>query len=132
MSRYHGRKGRLYLATSAAGTAIPVASLSNWTLDYSTDKEETTSFGDSNKTYVQGLPDVSVEFSGFWDDTDTTVKTASLSSDGGKAYLYVSTDAASKYAYGPCWVDYSIEVPVDGPVTVSGTITANGSWGNNL
>jgi hypothetical protein len=29
-------------------------------------------------------------------------------------------------------VDYSIEVPVDGPATISGTITANGSWGNNL
>jgi hypothetical protein len=132
LARYHGRKGRLYLATSGTGTAVPVASLSSWSLDYSTDKEEVTAFGDANKTYVQGLPDVSVEFSGFWDDTDTTLKTAALSSDGTKVYLYPSTDAATKYAYGPAWADFSIEVAVDGAVTVSGTIAANGSWGINL
>lgn len=132
MARYHGRKGRLYLATSGSGTAVPVASLSSWSLDYSTDREETTAFGDANKTYVQGLPDVSVEFSGFWDDSDSTVRTAAASADGSKAYLYISTDAASKYAYGPCWVDFSVEVAVDGAATISGSIAANGSWGINL
>ncbi len=122
----------MYLATTGTGTAVPVASLSSWSLDYSTDKEETTSFGDSNKTYVQGLPDVSVEFSGFYDDSDSTVKTAAASADGSKAYLYISTDAATKYAYGPCWVDFGVEVAVDGAVTISGTLAANGSWGLNL
>lgn len=132
MARYHGRKGRLYLSTTGTGVAIPVASLSSWSLDYSTDKEEVTAFGDANKTYVQGLPDVSVEFSGFYDDTDSTVKTASASADGSKAYLYISTDAATKYAYGPAWVDFSVEVAVDGAVTISGSLAANGSWGLNL
>jgi phage baseplate assembly protein gpV len=101
-------------------------------MDYSTDREEVTAFGDANKTYVQGLPDVTVEFSGFYDDTDSTVRTAAASADGSKAYLYVSTDAATKYAYGPCWVDFSIEVGVDGAVTISGSLAANGSWGLNL
>jgi hypothetical protein len=75
------------------------------------------------------LPDVSVEFSGYWDDTDTMVRQAAASTDGTKAYLYMSTDAASKYAYGPAWADFSIETAVDGAVTISGSLAANGSWG---
>lgn len=75
---------------------------------------------------------MSVEFSGFYDETDTTVKTAAASADGSKAYLYVSTDASTKYLYGPCWVDFSMEVAVDGAVTISGTLAANGSWGLNI
>ena len=106
--------------------------MSSWSLDYSTDTEETTSFGDANKTYVQGLPDVSFTFEGFWDDTDGTIKVASLSTDGAKVYLYPSTNAATKYTYGPAWINYSIEVGVDGAVTISGSGSANGSWGNNL
>lgn len=132
MARYHGRAGRLYLSTTGTGVAIPVASLSHWSLDYSTDTVETTSFGDTNKTYVQGLPDVSVDFEGFYDDTDATIYTASRSTDGAKAYLYISTNAASKYAYGPCWVNFSLDDSVSDAVKVTGSIAANGSWGVNL
>ena len=132
MALYHGKSGRVYLATSGSGTAVPVLSLRSWSLDYSTDKVETTAFGDANKTYVQGLPDVSVDFEGFYNDTDSTVYTASRSTDGSKAYLYVSTNANTKYLYGPCWVDFSIEDAVDGAVTISGSLAANGSWGVNL
>lgn len=82
-----------------------------------------------NKTYVQGLKDIQIDFEGFWDDTDNTLYTGADSTDGVKMYLYPSTDAPTKYWYGPAWPDYSIENPVDGPVTVSGTAVANGSWG---
>lgn len=132
MTRYHGRAGRLYLSTTGSGTAIPVASLSHWSLDYSTDTVETTSFGDTNKTYVQGLPDVSISFEGFYDDTDGTIYAASKSADGAKAYFYISTNAASKYAYGPCWVNFSLDDSVSDAVKVTGSIAANGSWGVNL
>lgn len=132
MAVYHGRSGRVYLAPSGTGTAVPVASLSSWSLDYSTDTVETTSFGDTNKTYVQGLPDVAIDFEGFYNDADSTLYTASRSIDGSKAYIYISTNANSKYLYGPCWVDFSLEAGVDGAVTVSGTLSANGSWGVNL
>lgn len=128
MSRYHGKSGRLYMSTTGTGAAIPVASLSSWSIDLSTDKEETTSFGDPNKTYVQGLADISGDFEGFWDDSDSTVFTGAGSTDGVKLYLYPSTNAATKYWYGPAWVDYSIEAPVDGPVSLSGSFVANGAW----
>lgn len=131
MSRYHGKSGRLYASTTGTGVAIPVASLSSWSIDLSTDKAETTSFGDANKTYVQGLPDISGSFDGFWDDTDTTVFAGAGSADGVKLYLYPSLNAATRYWYGPAWLDYSIAAPVGDAVTISGSFSANGSWGRN-
>lgn len=75
---------------------------------------------------------MSGNFSGFWDDTDSTLKSAAASADGTKLYLYPSTDALTKYAYGPAWVDVSYDVAVDGAVKISGSYAANGSWGNLL
>lgn len=120
------------MATSASGTAAPVPSLNSWTLNFETDTEEVTSFGDANKTYVQGLADVTMDFGGFWDDTDTILKAAAASTDGAKIYVYPSTNAPTKYAYGVAWVNYSLEGSVDGAVSVSGSAAAAGSWGNNL
>lgn len=120
------------MSTTGSGVAVPVASLSHWSLDYSTDTVEVTSFGDSNKTYVQGLPDVAVSFEGFYDDTDSTLYTASASTDGARVYLYVSTNAASKYVYGPAWVNFSLDDSVSDAVKVTGNISANGSWGIRL
>jgi hypothetical protein len=129
MSRYHGKKGRVMMSTSGAGAAVAVASLSAWSIDASTDTVETTSFGDVNKTYVQGLPDISGTFDGFFDDNDSTVFVGSSSADGVKLYLYPSTDALARYWYGPAWVSYSITTGVADAVTISANFSANGAWG---
>ena len=97
-----------------------------------TDKVEVTSFGDANKTYVQGLKDLTGTLSGFWDETDTKMFNAADSTTGCKLYLYPSSDAISKYFYGPAWLDASINVGVNGAVTMSGNFSANGSWGQVL
>jgi hypothetical protein len=133
MAKYHGKKGIVYFSTTGTGAAVNVANLSSWSLNFATDKAETTSFTETNKTYVQGLKDVSGDFQGFFDDVTTAALfTAADSADGIKAYLYVSSDAVTRYFYGPAWIDMSIAVPVGGAVTVSGTIAANGSWGFKL
>jgi hypothetical protein len=129
MAVYHGRKGRVYVSTSGSGTAVPVAKLTTWTLDQAVDRVEVTSFGDTNKTYVQGLKDISGSFDGFWDDTDSTIFQGSDSPDGVKMYLYPSTDAAGRYWYGPAWLDTTIETGVGDAVKISGTFAANGAWG---
>ena len=102
--------------------------MTQWTLDAATDRAEVTSFGDANKTYVQGLKDLSGSFSGLFNDTDTTVFTGADSTDGVKIYLYPSTDAATIYWYGPAWIDYSVDTSVTDAVKVSGSFAANGSW----
>jgi hypothetical protein len=133
MAKYHGKKGIVYFSTTGTGAAVNVANLSSWSLNFATDKAETTSFTETNKTYVQGLKDVSGDFQGFFDDVTTAALfTAADSADGIKAYLYVSSDAVTRYFYGPAWIDMSIAVPVGGAVTVSGSIAANGSWGYRL
>ena len=129
MAVYAGRKGIVYLSTTAAGAASSVLSLTAWTLDQTTDKIEVTAFGDANKAYVQGLKDVSGTFEGFFNDAETKVFAAADSADGAKLYLYISTDAPSIYFYGPAWLDASISTGVAEAVAISGNFAANGAWG---
>lgn len=133
MAKYHGRKGVVYFSTTGSGAAVNVGNLSEWSLNFATDRVEVTAFGDANKTYVQGLKDVQGSFSGFFDDTATAaLMTAADSSDGIKAYLYMSSDATARYFYGPAWVDLSVTTAIGDAVKISGTIAANGSWGSKL
>jgi hypothetical protein len=128
MAVYAGRKGVVYLSTTGSGNAINVIKMNTWTINKTTDKIEVTSFGDTNKTYVQGLPDIQGTIQGFWDDTDNKPFTAAASTDGCKLYLYPSADKTTSYHYGPAWLDMSMEVSVSGAVTISGSFAANGSW----
>lgn len=133
MAKYHGRKGVVYMSTSGTGAAVNVANLSSWSINFATDRVEVTSFTETNKTYVQGLKDVQGQFAGFFDDSTTAaLMTAADSNDGVKLYLYPSADAATRYFYGPAWVDLSIQTPINGAVSISGSFAANGSWGSKL
>lgn len=129
MARYHGKKGVLYLSTTGAGTASAVVGISSWSLDMSTDKVDVTALGDSNKTYVQGLKDLQGSFEGFWDDTESKPFTGADSASGVKLYLYPSSDAPTKYWYGPAWLDVSLDTGVTDAVGISGSFVANGAWG---
>lgn len=129
MARYHGKKGVVYMSTTGSGAAASVVGMKSWSLNMPTDKVEVTAFGDSNKRYVQGLPDATGDLSGWWDDTSDTLYDASRSTDGVNMYLYPSTDAPTKYWYGPAWVDFSINTPGDGGIEVTASFVANGAWG---
>jgi hypothetical protein len=127
--KYHGKKGLLYMSTTGTGAAASVSQLTEWSLDMATDKVDVTAFGDTNKTYVVGMKDLSGSFAGFWDSDSDTIYDASESSDGVNMYLYPSSDAIGKYFYGPAWVDMSISVSVTDAVKVSGSFNARGTWG---
>lgn len=129
MPRYHGGKAVAYLSTTGSGTAVVAVALSQWSLDKKTEKVDVTAFGDTNKTYVQGLPDVQGSLSGFFDSADDALFDGSESSDGIKIYLYPSSLAPTIYHYGPAWLDASISVDAKGAVSINGNFVANGSWG---
>lgn len=131
MAVYHGKTGALYMSTTGTGTASAVAYLTNWSLELGAETVETTAFGDTNRTYVRGLPDLSGDFSGFWDDASETLFSASDSADGVKMYLYPTTLVDTKYWYGPAWMTVSVETAVDDAVKVSGSFSAKGAWGRN-
>jgi hypothetical protein len=129
MAKYHGQKGRVYLSTTGAGTAVQAVALTSWSLNLPTDRVEVTSFEDTNKVYVQGKKDISGDFSGFWDEADDALFDAADSTTAVKIYLYPSADAPTRYFYGTAWVDASIEVGVDAAVSISGSFAAASAWG---
>jgi hypothetical protein len=133
MAVYHGQKGRVLISTTGTGTASSVLSLTEWSLNMPTDRVETTAFADTNKTYVQGLRDISGAFSGFYNDAETKLFAAATSADGIKMYLYPDlTNAPTKFAAGPAWLDVSITTGVAAAVAVSGSFAATGAWTVNL
>ena len=76
MARYHGKNGRVYLATTGTAAAASIGNVSDWGFSGAKDQVETTSMGDSNKTYVAGLKDVKGTLAGFWDSAVDTLFTA--------------------------------------------------------
>lgn len=130
MARYHGKKARVLLGTTAGGVAVTVASMATWSLSAKTDRAPTTSFGDTNKTTVAGLPEYTGDFSGFFDDSDSTLFTAAALLAGVNCYLYPDfTNAPTKYWYGTANVDYEINTDVNDAVKISASWSAAGNWG---
>ena len=123
MARYHGKQGSIRL-----NGALLVGA--TWDLDKSADRVDVTSFGDANKAYVQGLPDVKGSLSAFWDNTDTTMLAATEAAGAAQLALYPSMLVAGAYHYGPAFIDYKMSVDVKGAVRVTGSFVASGSWGH--
>lgn len=133
MARYHGKKSLVYLSTSGSAAAVSVSPLTTWSMNRKTDRADVTSFGDANKTYVQGLPDVTGGFAGFFDDTATAALfTGADSTDGVKFYLYPSSDAIARYFYGTAWLDMDLTSAVTEAVKISATFAAAGACGYKL
>lgn len=124
MARIAGRNGVIYMGLSSAGTAEPVTFLSNWALNFSTNKIDVTAFGDSSKVYVASLPDCQGTYSGFYDNATVQMYTAAVDGVARKFYLYPSTSLATQYFFGNGIFDMNIDSSVDGPVAIAGTIAA--------
>ena len=125
MPRRHGRDGRVYVALTSGGTAEPIAFLSSWSINFTTDKVDVTAFGDSNKTYVAGLPDAQGDFSGFWDSDQNDLYEAAQDGVARKFYLYPSRRLDdSDYYFGEAFFDFSVSGGVSDAVTVSGSWSA--------
>lgn len=124
MARIHGRNGRLYANITSGGTAEPITFLKSWSLNFATDNVEVTSFGDTNKTYVAGLPDCSGSYSGHFDDATAQFYTAAVDGVARKFYLYPSTSATGTYWFGTALFDFNVESAVDAATTISGDFNA--------
>ena len=127
MARIHGRAGRLYAGIASAGTAEPITFLNSWSFDASTDDVDVTAFGDTNKTYVSGLPDFKGSFAGFYDNASAQLYTAAIDGVARKTYLYPSTSDAI-YWFGTASFDVSIETGVSDAVKISGSFVATSAF----
>ena len=124
MARIAGRSGRLYAAITSAGTAEPIAYLNNWSLNFSTDKIDVTAFGDTNKTYVSGLPDTQGDISGFSDNATAQLFTSATDGVARKWYLYPDSTSTSQYWFGTGLFDFQVSAAVDGAVEISSSFAA--------
>ena len=120
MARIHGRSGRLYAGITSAGTAQSIAFLNQWSIDFSVDFVDVTAFGDTNKTYVSGLPDAQGSFGGFYDTSTAQLYTAATDGVARSFYLYPDNGSTGQYWFGTGLFDFSVSGGVDSAVTVSG------------
>lgn len=127
MARISGRNGRLYVGITSAGTAEPVAFMAKWGASWTTDRYEVTAYGDSNKTFVPGLPDFTITYSGFYDTATAQLYTASQDGVARKFYAYPDNTNTGQYWFGTGYPDFNAEFPVDGAATMNGTIGAASS-----
>lgn len=133
MARQHGSQGMVEIddPSGSPETWAEIASLNNWTLDASRDRSDVTCFGDTNKQQVQGLPNYTGTYSGIWDPDTTPSDLFSpiLGEDSVGLRLFPSRLRLEHYFFGPAYLDGAIQVPADGPITISGTFSAAGNWG---
>lgn len=125
---YHAKDAVVYMAPDGTAEASNLDGASEWTLDMSTDTVEVTSFQDVNKVFVQGLPDVSGQITGFVKDTEDKWFKAQKSTQPVRVYLYWSKQMTSKYAYGTAWLSVSMSNSVTSANEISGNFVAGGPW----
>jgi hypothetical protein len=130
MARQHGSLGQVLIDPTGGTTYVAVASLNSWTLDATRDRVDVTSFGDTNKQVVQGLPDYSGTFGGFWDPTTTptAVFDVIFGSIAVGLKLVPSTLTATAFFSGLAYLDGGISVSATGAVAITGTWAAGGNW----
>ena len=130
MARRHGSKGEILLSESATGTPAPtlIASMNAWSLSLARDKEDVTAFGDTNKQYVQGLPDISGSLGGWWDVADIRIFEISLGDLACFLKLVPSTLDATYFFSGPAYLDGSVDVSATGAISVSSEFVSAGDW----
>lgn len=117
MARRHGRNGRVFVNLASGGTAEAVAFVRSNALSAATDKIDVTAFGDGNKIYVAGLPDLSGSFDFWYDDATVQTYTAAIDGVARKMYFYPDfVTTPGQYWFGTAFLDFSVSQAVDGAI----------------
>lgn len=114
---------------AGGSTTVAVASLNQWTLDLARDKEDVTCFGDTNKQYVLGLPDIQGEVNGIWDEASSpALLRVALGDVPVMLKLLPSTITPTYFFTGLAYLDAGIDCAADGAVTINGSFVGAGPW----
>lgn len=131
-TKLHGKNGAIYLGGAKGSGGIKVATKSSWTLQRNRDYVDATVFGESNKTYLAGLPNVQGSFAGILDVSGDLLLSAATS-DSQTMYLYADDDPFSTtstvlVAHGPALIDANVDASNTDAVRITGEFRAQGSW----
>jgi len=126
-TKLHGKNGAIYIG-GPKGTGIKVATKSEWTLSLARDYVDATTFGDTNRTYLVGLRDVSGTFAGLMDVSGDLLVNATTS-DIVSLYLYADDGTVPVLiGSGPSLVDGQINASNADAIRMSGNFRAAGNW----
>ena len=124
----HGKEGIVALKMNAGDAYIAIGNISDWTLNLTKDKVETTALGSANKTYLVGLKDVQGSFTAFADRITDVIFDASDTDLGCFLAIYPYGALSAQAWEGPAHLDASIKGGVTSAVTIDATFVANGAW----
>jgi hypothetical protein len=129
--KLHGKDAAIYLGGAKASGGVKVASKTEWTLQRNRDYVDATVFGDVNKTYLAGLPNVQGTFAGLL-DTSGDLLLAAATSAAQQIYLYAD-DATNGgvlklVAHGPGFIDGSVNATNTDAIRFSGEFRASDAW----
>lgn len=131
MAIKQGWDGAVFLGSTTASTEA--IALNSWTINWAGDALENTDFGDKDRTYQSGLRNVTVDFAGYYESTNTAQKYVVDSMEGSAVIRKVYIKCLSKRTAvvtgwegaGPLTA-LSVGGAVDGLVPISGTVQVSG------
>ena len=131
-TKLHGKNGAIYLGGEKGAGGVKVATKAAWTLQRNRDYVDATVFGEANKTYLAGLPNVQGTFAGLLDVSGDLLLNAATS-DSQQMYLYAddnpfSTTSEILVAHGPALIDANVDASNTDAVRITGEFRAQGSW----
>lgn len=128
-TKLHGKNAAIYLGGAKGAGGVKVASKTEWTLQRNRDYVEATVFGESNKTYLAGLPNVQGTFAGLFDTSGDLLLNAATS-DATQIYLYADDRDGSEVlvAHGPGLIDGNVTGSLNDAMRYTGEFRASGSW----
>lgn len=121
MAVHKGSEGYVKVGSPAA----TVAEVRDWSLSESADTIETSSMGDSARTYTAGLTSATGSLAVHYDDTDTTGQGAMTVGTEVTLELYVDVDTYASLT--AIITEVGVSSSYDGLVEGSYSFTANGA-----
>lgn len=131
-TKLHGKNGAIYLGGPKGSGGVKVATKAAWTLQRNRDYVDATVFGEANKTYLAGLPNVQGTFAGILDASGDLMLNAATS-ESQEMYLYAddnpfTTTSVILVAHGPALIDASVDASNTDAIRITGEFRAQGSW----
>ena len=127
MATYFGSDGSVKLVTSG-GSVATIGELLNWTVTMTTDAVETTSMGDTNRTYVKGLSTGTASMS-LYLDPDNAVQQDLLQGDSVDCEFFVEGTDSGDTKYTGTFIVTSVErgATLDGIATLNSELQLTGA-----
>jgi len=126
--KLHGKNAAIYLGGAKGSGGVKVASKTDWTLRRNRDYVDATVFGDTNKTYLAGLPNVEGSFAGLMDTSGDLLLNAATS-DSTDIYLYADDGGTPVLiANGPGLIDGNVTSSSTDAIRFTGEFRASGAW----